>query len=145
MRKIAEIDFASCKTFDKVFDAIKMQKTRIEKLKNLVKYKKTYEEESVQYSYAGKDKELILNCMDFFYENLYKKDFYEFASIDPTMGWENYNFTLKYKTHYLVITIIYGIGATCIIGSNTKPNLYKVLDLEKVHVTNTGDILYDDK
>lgn len=145
MRKIAEINFAACKTFDKVYDAIKMQKVRIEKLKTLVKTHKTYEEESVQYTYTGKDKDLILSCMDFFYENLYNTAFREFVSVDPTIGWENYNFALKYKSHYLTVTIIYGIGATCIIGSNTKPDMYSLLDLEKIHVTNTGDVMYDDK
>lgn len=144
MRKIAEINFAACKTFDEVFDAIRTQKARIEKLKTLVKTHKTYEEESVQYTYTRKDKDLILSCMEFFYENLYNPAFREFVYFDNTIGWENYNFALKYKSHYLTVTIIYGIGATCIIGSTTKPNMRLLLDLEKLHVSHKGEVFIND-
>ena len=40
------------------------------KLIELVKERKSFEEESLMYGYEGADKEEIWTCMEFFYQNL---------------------------------------------------------------------------
>lgn len=114
------------------------------KLIDIVKYGKSFEEESLQYNYKGKDKDQIWECMEFFYQNLWNKEFREFIYIDSKDEWENYHIQLKYKDHFSEVTIIYGIGSFCVIAPIEKLDEEKstILDLEKIYVKTTGDIIF---
>lgn len=114
------------------------------KLIELVKTGKTFEEESMLYNYNGKDKDLIWSCMEFFYQNLWNKEFKEFIYNDPEDEWENYNIQLKYKDHYSKVSIVYGIGSFCVIAPIEKLDEEKstILNLENIHVMTSGDIVY---
>lgn len=114
------------------------------KLRELVKEQKSFEEESLQYTYKGEDKEDIWACMEFFYANLWTKEFREFIWSDNKDDWENYNVQLKYKDNYSLVTIVYGIGAFCVIKHTTYDSTKPVLDLEKVVVKTTSEIIYND-
>lgn len=128
----------------------KMVKLKVErdkmfcKLRELVKEQKSFEEESLQYNYKGEDKEDIWACMEFFYANLWTKEFREFIWSDNKDDWENYNVQLKYKDNYSLVTIVYGIGAFCVIKHSTYDSTKPVLDLEKVVVKTTSEIIYND-
>ena len=128
----------------------KMVKLKVERdkmfstLRELVKSQKFFEEESLQYTYKGDDKEDIWACMEFFYANLWTKEFREFIWSDNKDDWENYNVQLKYKDNYSLVTIVYGIGAFCVIKHTTYDSTKPVLDLEKVVVKTTSEIIYND-
>jgi hypothetical protein len=128
----------------------KMVKLKVErdkmfsKLRELVESQKFFEEESLQYTYKGDDKEDIWACMEFFYANLWTKEFREFIWSDNKDDWENYNVQLKYKDNYSLVTIVYGIGAFCVIKHTTYDSTKPVLDLEKVVVKTTSEIIYND-
>ena len=113
------------------------------KLKELVVKQKTFEEESMLYNYKGKDKDEIWSCMEFFYENLWTKEFREFIYTDDKDSWENYHIQLKCKNKFTEVTIVYGIGAFCVIAPLDKPtDKSKILDLDKVVIGKT-EIFYD--
>ena len=114
------------------------------KLREIVKEQKTFEEESLMYKYEGKDKDIIWSCMEFFYQNLWNPHFREFIWTNPADDWENYNIQLKYKDKYSDVTIVYGIGAFCVIGPMQTPpnNKSKVLDLEKITVKTNTEVIY---
>jgi hypothetical protein len=115
------------------------------KLKEIVEQAKSYEEESLMYKYRGKDKDEIWSCMEFFYQNLWNKDFREFVWTDPTDNWENYHIALKYKDKWAEVQIVYGIGAFCVIGpglSTPWTKDLKYLDLDKVNISTTTDVIY---
>ena len=128
----------------------KMVKLKVErdkmfcKLRELVKEQKSFEEESLQYTYKGEDKEDIWSCMEFFYANLWAKELLEFIWTDEKDNWENYNIQLKYKDKYSLVTIVYGIGAFCVIAPTTYDSSKPVLDLEKIEVKTTSEIIYND-
>lgn len=128
----------------------KMVKLKVErekmfsKLRELVKEQKSFEEESLQYTYKGDDKEDIWACMEFFYANLWTKEFREFIWSDNKDDWENYNIQLKLKDNYSLVTIVYGIGAFCVIKHTTYDSTKPVLDLEKIVVKTTSEIIYND-
>lgn len=115
------------------------------KLIDIVTKGKSFEEESLQYNYKGRDKKLIWECMEFFYQNLWNKEFREFIYTDPKDEWENYHIQLKYKDHFSEVTIVYGIGAFCVIAPVESLNDKKstILDLEKINVKTTGDIYFE--
>lgn len=105
----------------------------INKLKELVEAKKSFEEESFMYEYEGPDKKLIGYCMDFFYERLYKPEYKNFIFYYPDDGFENYNYQIKYKDKYSEVNIIYGQGSTCIIKPIEYPtNAAEIFDLENI-------------
>lgn len=116
------------------------------KLIELVKKRKSFEEESLMYKYEGKDKDEIWSCMEFFYQNLYNLTFNDFIWHDDNDDWENYNFTLKYHNLYSEVNIVYGIGSFCVIKPVDGPNAKtgKILDLERIVVLTTGEIIYND-
>ena len=92
-------------SFDKLI-SFKKDKTKIlDKLKELVVKQKTFEEESMLYNYKGKDKDLIWSCMEFFYVNLWNKEFREFIYTDDKDSWENYHIQLKCKNKFTNITV----------------------------------------
>lgn len=131
-------------TFDKLLrQKVKLSKT-ISKLKELVEKKKTFEEESMLYTYKGADKDDIWACMEFFYQNLWVKEFREFIWIDDKDKWENYNIYLKYKDKCSEVNIVYGIGSFCVIKPTDKPNGAKVLDLDKIVIKTNTEILYNE-
>lgn len=113
------------------------------KLIDIVKHGKSFEEESLQYNYKGKDKDQIWECMEFFYQNLWNKEFREFIYTDSKDEWENYHIQLKYKDHFSEVTIVYGIGSFCVIAPKEKLDEEKstILDLEKIYVKTCGDII----
>ena len=82
--------------------------------------------------------------MEFFYQNLWNKEFKEFIYNDPEDEWENYNIQLKYKDHYSKVSIVYGIGSFCVIAPIEKLDEEKstILNLENIHVMTSGDIVY---
>lgn len=128
----------------------KMVKLKVErdkmfsKLRELVESQKFFEEESLQYTYKGEDKEDIWACMEFFYANLWTKEFREFIWSDNKDDWENYNIQLKLKDNYSLVTIVYGVGAFCVIAPTTYDSSKPVLDLEKIVVKTTSEIIYND-
>ena len=63
---------------------------------------------------------------------------------DPKDEWENYHIQLKYKDHFSEVTIIYGIGAFCVIApiESLDDKKSTILDLEKIYVKTSGDIVY---
>lgn len=128
----------------------KMVKLKVErdkmfyKLRELVKEQKSFEEESLQYTYKGEDKEDIWACMEFFYANLWTKEFRDFIWSDNKDDWENYNIQLKLKDNYSLVTIVYGIGAFCVIAPTTYDSTKPILDLEKIVVKTTSEIIYND-
>lgn len=128
----------------------KMVKLKVErdkmfcKLRELVKEQKSFEEESLLYIYTGEDKEDIWACMEFFYAYLWTKEFREFIWSDKKDDWENYNVQLKLKDNYSLVTIVYGIGAFCVIAPTTYDSSKPVLDLEKIVVKITSEIIYND-
>lgn len=116
-------------------------KTVINKLKEIVENRYRFEEESMLYTYQGNDKNEIWLVMEFFYSNLWDKEFRKFNFTDPTDEWENYNFYVHYKGKYSLVSIIYGIGSTCIIVPIEKiePNKL-VLDLDNIKYNIFGEI-----
>lgn len=113
------------------------------KLREIVKEQKTFEEESLQYKYKGKDKDTIWSCMEFFYQNLWNKNFREFIWTNSADEWENYNIQLKYKDKYSIVEIVYGIGSFCVIKPLEQINdKYKVLDLEKIVIKTNTEVIY---
>lgn len=133
-------------TFDKLLrEKVNLSKM-LSKLKELVEKEKTFEEESMLYQYKGKDKDEIWSCMEFFYKNLWTKEFREFIYIDPKDKWENYHIQLKYKEKYSEVTIVYGIGSFCVIGPQKEvPNKKsKILDLDKIVIKTNTEILYNE-
>lgn len=130
-------------SFDKLLSFKKNKTKMLDKLKELVVKQKTFEEESMLYNYKGKDKDLIWSCMEFFYVNLWNKEFREFIYTDDKDSWENYHIQLKCKNKFTEVTIVYGIGAFCVIAPLDKPtNKSKILDLDKVVIGKT-EIFYD--
>lgn len=125
---------------------LKLRHSRIRmlrKLIELVKEQKTFEEESMLYNYEGKDKDDIWSCMEFFYQNLWNKNFREFIWTNSADEWENYNIQLKYKDKYSIVEIVYGIGSFCVIKPLEQINdKYKVLDLEKITVKTNTEVIY---
>ncbi len=125
---------------------LKLRHSRIRmfrKLIKLVKEQQTFEEESMLYNYEGKDKDDIWSCMEFFYQNLWNKNFREFIWTNSADEWENYNIQLKYKAKYSIVEIVYGIGSFCVIKPLEKINdKYKVLDLEKITVKTNTEVIY---
>ena len=116
------------------------------KLVELVKERKSFEEESLMYGYEGADKEEIWTCMEFFYQNLYNQAFGDFVWHDDDDEWENYNFTLKYRDLYSEVNIVYGIGSFCVIKPVDRPDgrAGKVFDLERIALLATGEVIYND-
>ena len=115
----------------------------LRKLIELVKEQKTFEEESMLYNYEGKDKDDIWSCMEFFYQNLWNKNFREFIWTNSADEWENYNIQLKYKDKYSIVEIVYGIGSFCVIKPLEKINdKYKVLNLENITVKANTEVIY---
>ena len=125
---------------------LKLRHSRIRmfrKLIELVKEQKTFEEESMLYNYKGKDKDDIWSCMEFFYQNLWNKNFREFIWTNSADEWENYNIQLKYKDKYSIVEIVYGIGSFCVIKPLEKINdKYKVLNLENITVKTNTEVIY---
>lgn len=115
-----------------------------DKLKEIVEQQKTFEEEDLQYNYKGSDKEQIWACMEFFYQNIWVKNFRPFVYSDKD-DWENYHFQLEYNGKFSEVEIVYGIGAFCVIHPmNHKPtNASKVLDLNNITV-NGEEVHYDE-
>ena len=129
--------------FDTVLRRIAKNKIVIEKLKELVKKQKSFEEESMLYKYRGRDKEKIWACMAFFYRNLWNPLFREFVYTDTDDNWENYHIQLEYKGKFSEVEIVYGIGAFCIIGPKTAiSKKSKILDLEYIVANKDGTITY---
>lgn len=129
--------------FDSVLkDWIRTNKV-LGKLKEIVEKEKSFEEESLQYNYKGKDKKAILDVMEFFYENLYKRVFHPFTYIDNSDCFENYNIYVKYKNKYTWICMLYGQGSTCIIKS-VKENEIKtnktIINLDTIHCSISGEV-----
>ena len=79
---------------DKLLSFKKDKTKMLSKLKKLVTQQQSFEEESMLYNYKGKDKNLIWSCMEFFYENLWTKEFREFIWSDNNDDWENYHIQL---------------------------------------------------
>lgn len=133
--------------FDKLLFFKKDNRKMLTKLKELVKKKKTFEEESMLYNYKGKDKDLIWSCMEFFYKNLYTKEFQEFIWHDDKDDWENYHILIRHEDRLSEVTIVYGIGSFCVIAPfnmKTKvPLTVKVLNLDKIVIGNLS-ISYED-
>lgn len=128
---------------DKLLSFKKDKTKMLSKLKKLVLQQQSFEEESMLYNYKGKDKNLIWSCMEFFYENLWTKEFREFIWSDNNDDWENYHIQLKCKNKFTEVTIVYGIGAFCVIAPLDKPtDKSKILDLDKVIIGDT-EIFYD--
>jgi hypothetical protein len=128
---------------DKILSFKKDKTKMLSKLKKLVIQQQSFEEESMLYNYKGKDKNLIWSCMEFFYENLWTKEFREFIYTDDKDEWENYHIQLKCKNKFTEVTIVYGIGAFCVIAPLDKPtDKSKILDLDKVIIGDT-EIFYD--
>lgn len=128
---------------DKLLSFKKDKTKMLSKLKKLVIQQQSFEEESMLYNYNGKDKNLIWSCMEFFYENLWTKEFREFIWSDNNDDWENYHIQLKCKNKFTEVTIVYGIGAFCVIAPLDKPtDKSKILDLDKVVIGKT-EIFYD--
>lgn len=128
---------------DKLLSFKKDKTKMLSKLKKLVLQQKSFEEESMLYNYNGKDKDLIWSCMEFFYENLWTKEFREFIYNDDKDEWENYHIQLKCKNKFTEVTIVYGIGAFCVIAPLDKPtDKSKILDLDKIIIGDT-EIFYD--
>ena len=128
---------------DKLLSFKKDKTKMLSKLKKLVTQQQSFEEESMLYNYKGKDKNLIWSCMEFFYENLWTKEFREFIWSDNNDDWENYHIQLKCKNKFTEVTIVYGIGAFCVIAPLDKPtDKSKILDLDKVIIGDT-EIFYD--
>lgn len=116
-------------------------KTVFKKLKEIVENRSRFEEESMLYTYQGNDKNEIWLVMEFFYSNLWDKEFRKFNFTDPTDEWENYNFYVHYKGKYSLVSIIYGIGSTCIIVPIEKIEPDKlVLDLDNIKYNIFGEI-----
>lgn len=133
------------------FDVMLKEKVKLtkmlSKLKEIVAKEKIFEEESLMYHYKGKDKEEIWSCMEFFYQNLWNKDFREFVWFDEKDEWENYHIYLKYNNKWSEVQIVYGIGAFCIIGPGlSKPWIegMKYLDLDKINIATNTDVIYMD-
>ena len=136
------------KNFAELLKDVVKQRKMLAKLKELVLKGKAYEEESLMYTYKGKDKEEIWSCMEFFYENLWNTAFRDYIWTDPTDNWENYHITLKYKDKWAEVQIIYGIGSFCVIGPRlTKPwqEGMKYLDLDKIVLKTNLEVLYYDE
>jgi hypothetical protein len=115
------------------------------KLREIVDKGKSYEEESLMYKYRGKDKDEIWSCMEFFYQNLWNRDFHEFVWTNAYDEWENYHVYLKYGNKWAEVEIVYGIGAFCVIGPGlSKPWIegMKYLDLDKINIATNTDIVY---
>lgn len=135
----------TCKNLskDKLLSFKKDKTKMLSKLKKLVIQQQSFEEESMLYNYKGKDKNLIWSCMEFFYENLWTKEFREFIWSDNNDDWENYHIQLKCKNKFTEVTIVYGIGAFCVIAPLDKlTDKSKILDLDKVIIGDT-EIFYD--
>lgn len=116
-------------------------KTVFKKLKEIVENRSRFEEESMLYTYQGNDKNEIWLVMEFFYSNLWDKEFRKFNFTDPTDEWENYNFYVHYKGKYSLVSIIYGIGSTCIIVPIEKVEPDKlVLNLDNIKYNIFGEI-----
>jgi len=129
--------------FDKLLSFKKDKTKMLAKLKELVVKQKTFEEESMLYNYNGKDKDEIWSCMEFFYENLYTKEFRQFIWNDTRDDWENYHIQLKCKDKFTEVEIVYGIGSFCIIRPLDKiTKNSEILDLDKVRIEKT-EIFYD--
>ena len=107
-----------------------------DKLKELVEKELTFEEENLQYNYEGSDKEQIWACMEFFYQNIWVKNFKPFVYTDHNDDWENYHFQLEYNGKFAEVEIVYGVGSFCIIHPMTHHpvNASNVLDLNKITV-----------
>lgn len=130
--------------FDELLHFKKNHTEMLEKLKKLVSKKMWREEESLIYKYKGKDKDLILSCMEFFYSNLYNKNFKDYIWYDDKDDWENYHIQVKYKDKISEILIVYGIGSFCVIRPMEKTTKNsKILDLEKLKINNF-DIEYNE-
>lgn len=116
-------------------------KTVFKKLKEIVENRSRFEEESMLYTYQGNDKNEIWLVMEFFYSNLWDKEFRKFNFTDPSDEWENYNFYVHYKGKYSLVSIIYGIGSTCIIVPIEKVEPDKlVLNLDNIKYNIFGEI-----
>ena len=145
MRKvIVKANLENLKFNDLLVKKVKLDKMLF-KLKELVEKQKAFEEESMLYKYKGKDKDTIWSCMEFFYQNLWNKDFKEFVYTDPKDKWENYHIQLTYKNKYSEVEIVYGIGSFCIIGPSKKVSTNsKVLDLDKVVILTSTEVIYNE-
>lgn len=137
-------DFNGPEALKKVLEYKVLLNKTFNKLKEIVEQQKSYEEESLMYTYKGSDKDLIWSCMEFFYKNLWNPKFREFVWSDPSEEWENYNIQLKYKDKYSSVCIVYGIGSFCVIGpdKNVPNDKSKILDLEKIQVLTTTEVIY---
>lgn len=115
-----------------------------DKLKEIVEQQKTFEEENLQYNYKGEDKEDIWHCMEFFYQNIWVKNFRQFVYSDKD-DWENYHFQLEYNGKFSEVEIVYGVGAFCIIHPMTHHpvNASNVLNLDKITVIGE-EVHYDE-
>ena len=120
-------------------------RTVFNKLKDLVANRSRFEEESMLYTYEGEDKNAIWEVMEFFYVSLWTKEFDPFVYTDPADDWENYNFYIHYKGKYTLISIIYGVGSTCIIAPVELDEIKttkKIIELENLEFNIFGKITY---
>ena len=134
--------------FNELLKDVVARRKMLAKLKEIVLKGKAYEEESLQYKYKGKDKDEIWSCMEFFYANLWNPTFKEYVWTDPTDNWENYHITLKYQGRWAEVQIVYGIGSFCVIGpglSTPWTTDLKYLDLDKIIIKTTLEVIYDDE
>ena len=106
MRKISSTYYEG--TFSEFLNKVSIRQKMLPKLKEIVRKEQKFEEEYVQYAYRGKDADLILDCMEFFYENLWSMCFRDFVWTNPKDDWENYHIILEYNGKYSEVEIVYG-------------------------------------
>lgn len=139
------------KTSKNPFELIKTYfKTKkvLNKLKSLILSRSCFEEESLLYTYKGEDKDDIWAVMEFFYTLLWKKETNKFCYTDPSDYWENYNFYVYYLGKYSLISILYGIGSTCIIKPVALKEIKttkRIIDLNKIKYNIFGEIYINDR
>lgn len=144
MRKISNTFYEG--TFSEFLNKVSMRQKMLPKLKEIVRKGQKFEEEYVQYAYRGKDADLILDCMEFFYENLWSMGFRDFVWSNPKDDWENYHTILEYNGKYSEVEIVYGVGAFCIIYPIEKVprRNKKILKLDKMTILKNMEVWYDE-
>lgn len=144
MRKISSTFYEG--TFSEFLNKVSIRQKMLPKLKEIVRKGQKFEEEYVQYAYRGKDTDLILDCMEFFYENLWSMGFRDFVWSNPKDDWENYHIILEYNGKYSEVEIVYGVGAFCIIYPIKKVprRKQKILKLDKMTILKNMEVWYDE-
>ena len=129
-------------SFNDYVKKIKSLKTMLSVLKAVVAQEKVYEEESMLYK-KPKAAKHVWPCMEFFYQNLWNKNFPVWS--DKKEKWENYNILISYNGKVSVVSIIYGIGSSCVIAPLDKvPKGKPILELERIKVLNNMNIVYEE-